>query len=496
MFALQWEYLTGRAVARAYHGGKIGTDPEWPPHPDRVFQALVAAWGALGEPQAEAAALQWLESLKAPGLYAPDAPEESRSGAETVHVPTNDKTAAGAGFHVRKARTFPSVLLPEGGGTSPSGRSFAACALVWPDATSEDAARFREAFVRLCEAVTHIGHSRSLVRMWVGAEDLPEPNYLPSEDGRGRVFLRIPKEGRFDALCSAYAGGGEAWRRPSAAPYQSYVIPAPQKNGPEYGLFDPRLVILRRVGGNALTLLQTLPFTDALRGTLLKAAEGVGKELISGHPEGDGTPTKRPHVAFVPLPFVGAEYADGHLLGFALAFPRGLSLEEEETIWEAFTRSLDPEKDTLSLVAGAAGACELVPEERPVRPFSLRERTWCDQSAEWASVTPLVLDRLPPRRHQDFDQWAAGQIVEACARQNLPSPARIEVGSVSFVRGVPPARNFPCLKRKDGLRRWHTHARIVFSEPVAGPLLLGAGRFRGYGFFRPVLQWGGNSHDD
>ena len=74
MLCIAWQYLTGRAVA---------TDPvdrrraEWPPHPDRVFQALVAAWGERGEAADERAALEWLCGLPAPEITAPLAGPEA-----------------------------------------------------------------------------------------------------------------------------------------------------------------------------------------------------------------------------------------------------------------------------------------------------------------------------------------------------------------------------------------------------------------------------------
>jgi len=54
--------------------------------------------------------------------------------------------------------------------------------------------------------------------------------------------------------------------------------------------------------------------------------------------------------------------------------------------------------------------------------------------------------------------------------------------------GVPPAHAFPMLQRKDGSPRWHTHAILVFDEPVCGRVLIGAGRFRGYGVCR-TMDW-------
>ena len=45
---------------------------------------------------------------------------------------------------------------------------------------------------------------------------------------------------------------------------------------------------------------------------------------------------------------------------------------------------------------------------------------------------------------------------------------------------------FPRLNRKDGSDRRHTHAILVFEEPVRGPILIGAGRYRGYGLCRAL----------
>lgn len=53
MFALGIELLMRRAMMTRWGDPKLGdrTEPEWPPHPDRVFMALVAAWGESGEAQ-------------------------------------------------------------------------------------------------------------------------------------------------------------------------------------------------------------------------------------------------------------------------------------------------------------------------------------------------------------------------------------------------------------------------------------------------------------
>ena len=61
--------------------------------------------------------------------------------------------------------------------------------------------------------------------------------------------------------------------------------------------------------------------------------------------------------------------------------------------------------------------------------------------------------------------------------------------SVSAVGGVPAAREFPRLKRKDGSERRHLHVEIAFDRSVIGPLLIG-GPVRGYGLCRPISEGG------
>jgi CRISPR-associated protein Csb2 len=60
------------------------------------------------------------------------------------------------------------------------------------------------------------------------------------------------------------------------------------------------------------------------------------------------------------------------------------------------------------------------------------------------------------------------------------------VTPVSAHLGAPAAHEFPRLQRKDGSECRHTHAILIFSQPVIGPVLLGAGRYRGYGLCRPL----------
>ena len=189
MFALGIRYLNGFVVASEPDSRDR---PEWPPHPGRVFMALAAAHFQTDGDPAEGDALRWLEALpQAPTIRAP----EARAGAVVTHyVPVNDKAirqkkkkgdrpppglqSAPGVLRVRNARTLARVVLDD-----------EIVYLSWAKADPSES--IRHALHSLCANVTRIGHSSSLVQMWVAAPDeVGEPNWLPDDD-RATVQLRL-----------------------------------------------------------------------------------------------------------------------------------------------------------------------------------------------------------------------------------------------------------------------------------------------------------------
>lgn len=484
MLAIAWQYLTGRSVATDFTDRR---QPEWPPHPDRVFQALAAAWGEGGQDPAEEEALRWLEALGAPEVSCPL--DITPADPVRVYVPVNDIDGPVRGNYrpdnlkllpaqrPRQPRQFPSVHVGE-----------AACALAWPAAEPSHV----EALSRLCAKVTRIGHSSSLVRMWLSFEP-PAATLRPSVYGADRR-LRVPDRGRLGALVAAYASGGPGWRRPPAARWQGYEATKLSLRAPR-GHFDERMLILRRTGGVQPTLAQAPILVGAVRNILIAAADGLpfAKRLVSGH-EPDGSPMRDAHVAILPLAFVGdpggvggGRHADGRVLGLGLAMPVGLPPDMEQEISTAVAAAFRqrPGREVV-LRLGRAGVMSIAFDTLDAPAMALRPATWVRVSRLWGSVTPVALDRSAPRRHRDLDDWAREQLVAACAGQGLPIPEAVELLPISPCLGGPSAREMPPLLRKDGTRRWHIHARLTFSEGCAGPIVLGAGRYRGYGLFKPL----------
>lgn len=177
-------------------------------------------------------------------------------------------------------------------------------------------------------------------------------------------------------------------------------------------------------------------------------------------------------------------------MGLALALPAGLDPQEAGRCLEPFLHDTDtglPREH--SLFSGQWFECRIELETRERPPVNLDPDTWTRQSCVWASVTPVVLNR-----HFDGkDKWqqAAESVKEACLHIGLPRPREVLLHPVSLVEEVPHARDYPQLTRKnDGGHRSHSHAVIIFDEQVSGPVIVGAGRFRGYGLCRPMDERG------
>ena len=311
-------------------------------------------------------------------------------------------------------------------------------------------------------------------------------------EGGGRGHARSPRQQRQHvkkltaALDERFPAEPRMPRRPPPGKWQGYGPPrTPVASSAPRSVFDPRIVVIG-ISGPRPALPATLKLTAALRGLLMRQCpDQPPPEWLSGHRE-DGKPASEPHLALVPLPFVGAPYADGRVLGVGLVLPVGLRPEEAGRCLEQVLRDSGtglPKEQRLFDGKWFECAIELETRERP--PANLRPNKWTSASSTWASVTPVVLNR----HFNGKDKWeqAAESMKDACQHIGLPRPRQVLLHPVSRVEGVPHAREFPQLTRKrDGGRQGHSHAVLVFDEPVAGPVLIGAGRFRGYGLCRPI----------
>jgi CRISPR-associated protein Csb2 len=279
--------------------------------------------------------------------------------------------------------------------------------------------------------------------------------------------------------------------RPRLAVYQGYSRPKVGGDEPDAmgTVFEPHLVVLRleRLDGpyRHLDLACTLQVTSRWRDALLSQSNDLSeaaRSVLSGH-DAERRPLESPHLAFLPFAFVGHQQADGHLLGLAAVLPRNLAQPVRRDVLRALARVRE-----LKLGRLGCWRLEAVTESRP--PVGLRASTWTAQpsgATEWSTVTPFVLDRHPKTRDPAaYRHEVAEVIADACTRIGLPAPSHVVVTPVSAHLGAPAGHDYPRLHRKDGSQRRHTHAILVFDRPVRGPILIGAGRYRGYGVCRAL----------
>ncbi len=275
--------------------------------------------------------------------------------------------------------------------------------------------------------------------------------------------------------------------RPTPGKWQGYARPAPPESASvPHSVFDSRFVVLT-ISGRRASLPATLKLTTALRGLLMSECPvQPPPEWFSGH-RPDGSASSMPHMALAPMAFTGSQHADGRIMGLALIPPRGLVAQEASRCLGPLLTDAEtglPRND-LRLFDGDWLECGIEQETRERPPANLNARTWTKASRVWASVTPVVLNR----HFGGEDKWerAAESVKEMCGHIGLPRPREVLLHPVSLIEGVPHAREYPQLVRKeDRSRRSHSHAVVIFDQPVRGPVLLGAGRFRGYGLCRPI----------
>jgi CRISPR-associated protein Csb2 len=195
-------------------------------------------------------------------------------------------------------------------------------------------------------------------------------------------------------------------------------------------------------------------------------------------------------MALIPLAFIGHEHADGHLMGFGIVLPHNLSFRDRAKILSPilFDEKTN-EPAPLQLTMGPAGAWNILRETSLSPKKTLQTLTYVGPSKSWASVTPVVLDRMPKTdRVKNPIGWreeVAGIVAQSCKNVRLPEPIAVRVEKTPFFRGslraMPGQGGFPQLRAG----RFQVHVAIEFDRPVRGPVLLGAGRFRGYGLMCP-----------
>lgn len=516
MLTIRVEYLTGVCFA-ARHDNR--SRAEWPPHPDRLYSALIAAAAeppegdesdAAAIPQPEHDALDWLARQGAPELRASEAFE--RLSVE-VFMPTNPhedevwqkpmKNKPRSPMRKFDLRTLLPVHRKKAGLPIPAViPDDPVVEFMWPKVNEADGAQHLPALRRIAARVGYLGRSRSLVSLNIDVQDVAPASaanwpMVLVPDGHGDRQLRVHGSERLDYLINHHKNGGRGGK-PDPSPPRRYRerAAAPSANMPLSTVFDRMWVLRPRPADPALPIEATVMLTRRLRAALLECcddADANTKGFISGHGE-------HPHPAVLALPFVhpSQRHADGSIKGVAAAFPRGVTDEVLAVIARGLARL---GANGLSLPGiGAWHLDEVFADAPPIR--TLDGRTWRGPrggSCVWSTATPMVFGRFPKPK----SGGEPAEVLDSLRLVSAPGPddssladhvVEIAIDRHSPLHGAVPSWCFKAARDRGGKNpaqvpaRRIRHVTLRFDRPVRGPLLLGAMRYFGMGLMRPLEE--------
>ncbi len=531
--------VTLRFLQPAYHGRGDRGEPEWPPSPLRLFQAIVSAaaarWNERTRLETATPTLRWLEGQSASTIIAPaGCPSDARY---RLYVPDNvgDLVAGSwsrggsgtmADYRTEKDVRPTRLQVPPGDLLGED----AAVHYLW-EINGPEAETHKEILLGAVRSITHLGWGVDMVAAEASILSDSEVGQLigerwrPVSDGDA-TGLRVAMPGTLAALMAKHAafldrvGAGRfrpvpplttfqivGYRRAADSParaFAAFSLLQPDASG--FRLFDPAR--------------QTLEVSGMMRHAASRTSVGWKPEQIArfvlGHGESVGQPHRPvdgPRLAFLPLPSIESRGGKAEVVGAI-----------RRVIVTVFNGSAD---EDLRGIARSLSGVDLVAESGPggllsrIPDSDKSLRRYREPATTWATVTPIVLPghddprkirhRLPrgldgdppPVDSQEqvrlfakldarIDHLLRKAIRQAGYSDELALHARIEWRSTGFWPGTGHARSYTV---PDQLRRFRRlHARITWHDrlgglvPVPGPICLGGGRFRGIGLLASMSR--------
>jgi CRISPR-associated protein Csb2 len=201
--------------------------------------------------------------------------------------------------------------------------------------------------------------------------------------------------------------------------------------------------------------------------------------FVAGHASNGGDPN--PRFSYVPLPSIGHQHADHGIRRIMVIAPPGTEHWLEHLTRLISGMDLEPERN--------------VRMPHPPTLVSIRgdnvARHFLRASQKWASVTPVILPG-----HDDKSPAKTRRLIErALQHSGITISCKFDWSPFSqFPKSLSAHKygksNQPTgYVRPDHLKsQTAIHLTLTFADPVAGPLVIGAGRHYGFGLMAPVLQ--------
>ncbi len=516
----------------ACHGRGDRGEPEWPPSPLRLFQAMVSAaaarWNERTQLETATPALRWLEAQPAPTIIAPAAsPSDARY---RLYVPDNvgdlvagswsrGGTGSMADYRTEKDVRPTRLQVPPGDLMGEE----AAVHYLWEINGSEFEVH-QEILLGTVRSITHLGWGVDMVAAEASIFSDSEAKRLDGErwrpvDDRDANDLRVAVPGTLAALLARHAAfldrvGSDGfrpvppltmfrtvgYRRATDAPgraFAAFSLLKPDASG--FRIFDPAR--------------QAMEVSGMMRHAASRPSIGWEPDKVArfvlGHGESVGQPHRPvdgPRLAFLPLPSIESRGGKVEVVGAIRRVLVTVFNGTAEVDLRGLARSLSG-VDLVAETGPGALLARIADSDKSLRRYR-------EPATTWATVTPIVLpghddprkiryrlprglDGNPPDVNAEeqgrmlakldarIDQLLRKAIRQAGYSDELALHARIEWRSTGFWPGTGHVQSYAV---PDQLRRFRRlHARITWHDQhgglvhVPGPICLGGGRFRGIG---------------
>jgi CRISPR-associated protein Csb2 len=478
-----------------FHGRGSDGDPEWPPSPLRLFQALVAAsasrWRENSFQECARPVLHWLETIE-PSIVTP--PVSAESFGYRMYVPNNSgdlMTAAWARgdteTSMAKFRVEKDVRPTRLCGGDAVHYLFPLAAGDGPD------------FHLICAAARSITHLGWGVDMAAGdarilshqeAGSLSGVRWTPAP--LGGTLLRAPTSGTLDALSAKHAAflarlSTDVFR--PVPPLTAFrVVRYRRHDEPlagSYALFELRTGDdeFFRYPQNKFVHIAGMVRHLAIMATEHHRPPEVKEDwsdtYVAGHNRSNSDDHRQ--LSYVPLPSIGHPHADQDIRRVMIVGPTGDDRWIEFVARRLNGQFLEPEQHTRFN--------QSVMLVRVQRDNVARHYT--QSSNAWASVTPVILpghDDHKPAKTQKL-------IVAALAQSGIEQPCDFEWSAFSQFPKSLSAHKYGRDKRPTGyirpdhlLSQTAVHLKLRFHDglTVPGQLVIGAGRHCGFGLMAGV----------
>lgn len=466
-----------------FHGKGDGDEPEWPPSPMRLLQALLAGsrtgWRERTWSDAKAEAFRWLERCAPPQIVAP---ETRAAAAYTLYVPNND----GDEKFERQNRLTAKVARPhrlvchddETDQWQTLNYLWAIPEKEWLGARPHAELLCREArhLMALGWGIDQaVGNGRILSD--AEAAVLPGQRWQPQRNHRpGERTLRVPIQGSLKNLEQVHESflkrvDGRQYNPPlKLSRFDSVMylgtITLPRRS---YAAFElPDGVAFRQEKANEVAaMLRSLACKCAKTDT--HEFPGGSETYVAGHITGKHGHTP-PRFSYLPLPTIGHEHSDGMIRRVLIAEPYDGNSSHAHWVQQRLCNQILRDND-----GNERGVLLDIWQDRS----KTMVKRYVDESESWSTVTPVILPGFDDGKQVKAEKLLFEAVEHAGLR--LDTIRDLVLRKAPFWPGSQHPRQYQRPQYLKHLPAWH--AQILFRGSVCGPLALGAGRHCGLGIF-------------